>query len=137
MIFPKLSTEGCGIPQRLVLDAVRALHWMTVSTRRGQQVETQAGIESGCPAGWKDVISLEESFAHGRSPRPSPGGRAFSPRPSWLWGCVYHDRSGPLHTFLIDGGPASRAPPPAPPTPPPPPHQPAPPPPTPPPFAPP
>jgi hypothetical protein len=109
MIYPKLPAEECGNPQRQVLDAVQALHWMTVSTRRGQQVETQAGIESGCPAGWKDVISLEESFAHGRSPHPSPGGRAFSPRPSWLRVCVYHDRSGPLDTFLIGGSRISGA----------------------------
>ena len=109
MIYPKLPAEECGNPQRQVLDAVQALHWMTVSTRRGQQVETQAGIESGCPAGWKDVISLEESFSHGRSPHPSPGGRAFSPRPSWLRVCVYHDRSGPLDTFLIGGSRISGA----------------------------
>ena len=101
--LPQAPHREMRQPQRQVLDAVQALHWMTVSTRRGQQVETQAGIESGCPAGWKDVISLEESFAHGRSPRPSPGGRAFSPRPSWLRVCMYHDRSGPLDTFLIGG----------------------------------
>ena len=39
MIYPKLPTEECGNPQRQVLYAVQALHWMTVSTRRGQQVE--------------------------------------------------------------------------------------------------
>src|SRR5260370_14726841 len=72
MIYPKLPTEECGNPQRQVLDAVQALHWMTVSTRRGQQVETQAGIESGCPAGWTDVIRLDGSVSHGRSPHPSP-----------------------------------------------------------------
>jgi hypothetical protein len=103
MIYPRLPTEECGNPQRQVVAAVRALHWVTVSAKRGQQVETQAGIESGCPAGWKDVISLAEGAAHGRSLRPSPGGQVFSPRPSWVRVCVYRDRSGPLDTFLVGG----------------------------------
>jgi hypothetical protein len=58
MIYPKLPTGECGNPQRQVVAAVRALHWVTVAARPGLQAETQAGLESGCPAGWKDVIGL-------------------------------------------------------------------------------
>jgi hypothetical protein len=103
MIYPKLPTGECGNPQPQVLAAVRALRWVTVSSRRQVQVETQAGVESGCPAGWKDVISLVDGFGHGRSLRSSPGGRVFSSRPRVLRVCVYHDRSGPLDTYLAGG----------------------------------
>jgi hypothetical protein len=109
MLYPKLPTEECGNPQRQVVAAVRALHWVTVAARRGQQVETQAGLGSGCPAGWKDVIGLADGSAHGRPLHPSPSGRVFSPRPPSLRVCVYRDRSGPLDTFLVGGGRISGA----------------------------
>jgi hypothetical protein len=103
MIYPKLPTEECGNPQPQVLAAVRALGWVTVASRRGVQVETQAGVQSRCPAGWKDMIGFTASFDHGRSLRSSPGGQVFSPRPRTLQVCVYRDRSGPLDTFLVGG----------------------------------
>jgi hypothetical protein len=103
MIYPKLPTDECGNPQPQVVAAVRALHWVTVATRRGVQVKTQASIASGCPARWKDVIGLVDSLAHSGSLRPSPGGPVFSPQPSSLRVCVYRDRFGPLDTFLVGG----------------------------------
>lgn len=109
MIYPRLPTEECGNPQPQVVAAAQALHWVTVSAQRGQQVETQAGVESGCPAGWKDVIGIAEGLAHGGSLRPSPGGQVFPSRPSWLRVCVYRDRSGPLDTFLVGGSRVSGA----------------------------
>lgn len=103
MLYPKLPTEKCGNPQRQVLAAVRELRWVTVSARRGAQLETQAGVESGCPAGWKDVIGFLDGFKQGQSLRLSPGGPVFSPRPSSLRVCVYRDRPGPLDTYLVGG----------------------------------
>lgn len=109
MIYPKLPTEECGNPQRQVLTAVRELHWVTVSARRGIQLETQAGIESGCPAGWKDMIGFLGSYGDGESLRPSPGGPVFSTRPPSLRVCVYRDRSSPLDTYLLGGSRVSGA----------------------------
>ena len=104
MIYPHLPTDECGHPRQEVLAAVQALHWVTVSAQRGRQVETQAVIESGCPVGWKDMIGFLSGLARDQSPRPSPGGRVFSPRPLWLRVCVYRDRSGPLDTVFVGGG---------------------------------
>jgi hypothetical protein len=104
MIYPHVPTDECGHPQEQVLAALGALHWVTVSAQRGRQIETQAVIESGCPAGWKDMIGFLSGLARDQSPRPSPGGRVFSPRPSWLRVCVYRDRSGPLDTVFVGGG---------------------------------
>lgn len=104
LIYPRLPTDECGHPQRQVLAAVQALHWMTVSAQRGRQVETQAVIESGCPVGWKDMIGFLSGSAGDQSLRPSRGGPVFSPRPSWLRVCLYRDRSGPLDTVFVGGG---------------------------------
>lgn len=109
MIYPKLPTGECGNPLPQVLAAVRALRWVTVSSRRQVQVETQAGVQSGCPAGWKDMIGFLASFDHGRSLRSSPGRQVFPSRPPLLRVCVYRDRSGPLDTFLVGGSRISGA----------------------------
>jgi hypothetical protein len=109
MIYPKLPTEKCGNPQPQVLAAVRELHWVTVSAQRGAQLETQTGIESGCPSAWKDMIGVLDGFAHGQSPRPSPGGPVFSSRPPSLRVCIYRNRPGPLDTYLVGGSRISGA----------------------------
>jgi hypothetical protein len=109
MIYPKLPTGKCGNPQPQVLTAVRGLRFVTVSARRGAQIETQAGFGSGCPAGWKDVIGILDSLSNGKSQRPSVGGPVFSSRPPWLRVCVYRDRPGPLDTYLVGGGRVSGA----------------------------
>lgn len=108
-IYPKLPADECGNPQPQVLAAVRALVWVTVASRRGIQVATQAGVRSGCPAGWKDMIGFTGSFDHGRSLHASAGGQVFQPRPQALRVCIYRDRSGPLDTYLVGGSRISAA----------------------------
>jgi hypothetical protein len=107
LVYPRLPTGECGNPLPQVLLAIQDLHWVTVSARRGAQLETQAVVESGCPAAWKDMIGF--SFAQGQSLRPSPGGPVFSTRPLALRVCVYRDRSGPLDTYFVGGGRVSGA----------------------------
>ena len=107
LVCPRLPTGECGNPQPEALLAVQDLHWVTVSAQRGAQVETQAVVESGCPAAWKDMIGF--SFAQGPSLRRSPGGPVFSARPLSLRVCVYRDRSGPLDTYFVGGGQVSGA----------------------------
>jgi len=104
MIYPRLPADECGHPRQEVLAALGALHWVTVSAQRDRQVETQAVIESGCPAGWKDMIGFPSGLVGDQPLRPSAGGRVFSPRPVWLRVCVYRDRSGPLDTVFVGGG---------------------------------
>jgi hypothetical protein len=104
VISPKLPVGECGNPQRQVLTAVRKLRWVTVSARRDIQVETQAGIRSGCPSGWKDMIGfLDSTVRSGGSMHASAGGPVFASRPPSLRVCVYRDRSGPLDTYLVGG----------------------------------
>lgn len=109
VIAPRLPTEVCGSPQRPALVAVRGLHWVTVASRRQFQVETQPGLNSGCPSGWKDMLGALASLQHGRFLRGSRGGPVFSARPSWLRICTYRDRSGPYDTYLTGGGRVSGA----------------------------
>lgn len=107
LVYPRLPTGECGNPLPQVLLAMQDLHWVTVSAQRGAQLETQAVVESGCPAAWKDMIGF--SSAQGQSLRPSPGGPVFSARPLSLRVCVYRDRSGPLDTYFVGGGRVSGA----------------------------
>jgi len=102
LVYPRIPTGECGNPLPQVGLAMQDLHWVTVSVRRGVQLETQAVVESGCPAAWKDMIGF--SFAQRQSLRPSPGGPVFSARPLSLRVCVYRDRSGPLDTYFVGGG---------------------------------
>jgi len=107
LVYPRLPTGECGNPLPQVSLALQDLHWVTVSAQRGAQLETQAVVESGCPAAWKDMIGF--SLAQGQSLRPSPGGPVFSARPLSLRVCVYRDRSGPLDTYFVGGGRVSGA----------------------------
>jgi len=107
LVYPRLPTGECGWPLPQVGLAMQDLHWVTVSAQRGAQLETQAVVESGCPAAWKDMIGF--SLARGQSLRPSPGGPVFSARPLSLRVCVYRDRSGPLDTYFVGGGRVSGA----------------------------
>jgi len=102
LVYPRLPTGECGNPLPQVSLALQDLHWVTVSAQRGAQLETQAVVESGCPAAWKDMINI--SFAQGQSLRPSHGGPVFPARPLSLRVCVYRDRSGPLDTYFVGGG---------------------------------
>jgi hypothetical protein len=109
IVAPQLPTTACGMPQQQALTALRALHWETVAARRGVLAQTQAGLSSGCPAAWKDMIGQLAEIGHGRALRPSRGGPVFTPRPAWLRICTYRDRSGPLDTYLLGGGRVSGA----------------------------
>ena len=108
MIYPKLPTEECGNPQRQVLDAVQALHWMTVLTRRGQQVETQAGIESGCPGRLERCDQPRGKLRTWPVTTPLTGRPGILATAIGLRVCVYQDRR-PSDTFLIGGSRISGA----------------------------
>lgn len=106
VVSPQLPTTKCGLPQQQALTAVRALHWTTVSSQRELQVESAAGVKSGCASGWKDMLGFLSERRFSSSLRPSPGGPVFSTRPAQLRVCVYsdQDQSDPTDTYLTGGG---------------------------------
>jgi hypothetical protein len=98
LVRPTVPTDACDQPQSQTLDALKALRWVTVSSRTVRRIETQAELASGCGPAWKDLFSWDASDLHRAAPGP-----VFKGRPTTLTVCVFRDVPGMTGDFVSGG----------------------------------
>jgi hypothetical protein len=84
-VRPTIPTDSCGQPKQVVITALDALPFHTVSTTPLRQVESQTAVETGCSQQFKDT-SAQARPGQGRLPWPTP--------PTSIRVCLYDHISG-------------------------------------------
>ncbi len=98
LVRPTVPTDVCDQPQAQTLDALKALRWVTVSSRPVRQIETQAELTSGCDPAWKDLFRQPEGALY-----PAVAGPVFKGRPTSVTVCVFRDAPGMTGDLVRDG----------------------------------
>lgn len=103
VVRPAVPTDACGQPQIQTRDALKALRWVTVSSRPIRQIETQAELASGCGSSWDDLFREDASDL-----QPAAPGAVFKRKPAALTVCVFRDPGNFVRGGRISGAAAAR-----------------------------
>lgn len=96
-LLPTTPRDGCGQPQRQIIQAYDRVTWHEVSSRKVRQVVSPGAEAAGCPQQVKDLVRLPGL-------RTSPGGPVFAQPPSVVRVCVYRVPAGELYSGDFERG---------------------------------
>jgi hypothetical protein len=96
---PAVPVDGCGFPQRGVLQAIESLPWKSVKQTKVDRLRGQVELDSGCAGQYKPIVDLATT---GRTPTTT--GPVFgATAPGSLTVCAY--RLDPANPISLDNGP--------------------------------
>lgn len=98
---PKVPQSACGFPLAVVTGVIDGLGWLTTSTTKLEQIQTELSISSMCPDQWKPEIAL-----FGDRQDTARGEVDATPGP--LVACRYDLDNDPENTVTDDNGVAHR-----------------------------
>jgi hypothetical protein len=99
VLNPRVPLDGCGQPQRQVLDALKALPFHETDATRLNQEQSQQSIDTGCGQMWTDAPA-GDMLAH---TKPASSRRMWQKTPDAVRICLWRPRASGLPELVSAG----------------------------------
>jgi hypothetical protein len=99
VLSPRVPLDGCGQPQRQVLDALKALPFHETDATRLNQEQSQQSIDTGCGQMWTDAPA-GDMLAH---TKPASSRRMWQKTPDAVRICLWRPRASGLPELVSAG----------------------------------